>query len=191
MSCAYTIDQWIVASVSWRHSQSQTCRQTTLVLISRNYTILGGTHKWANKWCNRLTTELPRKKHSGTPVCRICQIDQSHGSETGWLSKPYSCVFFSSSLRTCLSNSESYHYILLLEDGSIHTFDVEPVWKARPHWSGSNSDIHSFGDLLDISVSDLPNNKKQRFWTYLPCFDEDAHSRTHENHPTGVLVIIN
>lgn len=42
-------------------------------------------------------------------------------------------------------------FILLLEDGRIHTFDVEPVRKTRSRWSGGNRDIHSFGDLLNFS----------------------------------------
>jgi hypothetical protein len=61
--------------------------------------------------------------------------------------KPYSCVFFSSSLRTCLSAHGRYQYILKAGDGRTHTFDVKLVWKKRPSWRCNNSDIHSFGDL--------------------------------------------
>lgn len=138
-------------TLSWRYSQNQTCRQTTSVLISRSYTILGGTHKWASRWCNRLTTELPHKKHSGRPVCRIYQIGKSHGSERWRVSKPYSCVFFSSSLRTCLSTSKLRRLYLLLKDARIHTFDLESVRKTRSRWSGGNRYIHSFCDLLDFT----------------------------------------
>lgn len=127
--------------------------------ISRNYTTLGGTHKWASRWCNQLTAELPRKKHSGMPVCHICQIGKFHGFETWRVSKPYSCVFFSSSLRTCLSTSKSHRLYFFWRTEEFIPL-MSSLYGRRDPAGAAAIEISTALVIYWILVSDVPDNNK-------------------------------
>src|ERR1700728_1440615 len=94
------------------HSRIQTCTQKMSKLISRSYTTLGECGTTVNIPYIQPEEEWPHRRHIGRPICRIW-VWGSMDSFTVIHSHTYSCVFFSSSLSTCLSG---HHRSMIIDN---------------------------------------------------------------------------